>query len=68
MNFRKILVSILIIWFAQKSTGLKIPSDFLSMSTLLQSRIKRDDDYHVKCHQSGTGKVKYGHNSGKNGI
>ena len=56
MDFKKIIISCFIIWIAQRSsTGLEIPSDFTSFSTLLQSRIKRDDKYEVKCHQSGTG-------------
>ena len=32
-----------------------IPAD---LSNLLQSRIKRDDHYNMKCHQSHTGKGK----------
>jgi hypothetical protein len=32
-----------------------IPAD---LSNLLQSRIKRDDHYNMKCHQSHTGKRK----------
>ena len=55
MNYIKIFVLTLIVWFAQRSIASKIPSDFTSISTLLQSRIKRDNDYEVKCHQSGTG-------------
>ena len=55
MNYIKIFVLTLIVWFAQRSIASKIPSDFTSISSLLQSRIKRDNDYEVKCHQSGTG-------------
>merc|ERR1711971_997671 len=41
----------LLVWFTSKSvlSSKIIPTD------LIQSRIKRDDDYHVKCKQSHTG-------------
>ena len=49
------LTAFVIIWFAERATS--ISTEYSSISTLLQSRLKRDDDYHVKCHQSGTGKT-----------
>ena len=52
---RSVLI-FLTIWHFNISIGSRIPTDFTALSSLLQSRIKRDDDYHVKCHQSGTGK------------
>ena len=60
VDFRKMVLLPLLIWFIQKSTITSasiIPDDFSSISTLFQSRMKRDNDYKVKCHQSGTGKV-----------
>ena len=60
VDFRKMVLLPLLIWFIQKSTITSasiIPDEFSSISTLFQSRMKRDNDYKVKCHQSGTGKV-----------
>ena len=56
MKIGKFLVAGLLVWFTSKSvlSSKIIPTD--SMSDLIQSRIKRDDDYHVKCQQSHTGK------------
>ena len=56
MKIGKFLVAGLLIWLTSKSvTSSKILTEFTSLSSLLQSRIKRDDGYKVKCHQSGTG-------------
>ena len=32
-----------------------VSTNYAPISNLLQSRMKRDDDYKVECHQSGTG-------------
>ena len=57
MKIGKFLVAGLLIWLTSKSvSSSRIPTEFTPLSSLLQARIKRDDGYKVKCHQSGTGK------------
>jgi hypothetical protein len=56
MDIRKYFAMFFIIFVNLNNLGCsKIPIDYSAMSNLLQSRIKRDDDYKVKCHQSHTG-------------
>ena len=56
MDIRKYFALIFIIFVNLKDSSCSnIPIDYSAMSNLLQSRIKRDDDYKVKCHQSHTG-------------
>ena len=58
MDIRKYFALIFIIFVnLNDSSCSNIPIDYSAMSNLLQSRIKRDDDYKVKCHQSHTGKA-----------
>ena len=56
MNFRKIIIPYLLNLFAQncRTTGSEF-NEISSPSNLFESRVKRGDKYHVKCHQSGTG-------------
>ena len=56
MNYRKIIIPYLINWFAQNCRATLSEFDEVSSpSNLFESRVKRDDKYKVKCHQSGTG-------------
>ena len=57
MNVVKLILVYMFVWLANRaifSTAETLP-DYSAFSNLLQSRIKRDDHYHMKCHQSGTG-------------
>ena len=55
MNLGIYFLAVFIFLNPKTATSSKIPTEFTQISSLLQSRIKRDDDYNVKCHQSGTG-------------
>ena len=56
MDIRKYFALIFIIFVNLKDSSCSnIPIDYSAMSNLLQLRIKRDDGYNVKCHQSHTG-------------
>ena len=56
MNYRKFIIPFLINLFAQncRATGSEF-DEFSSTTNFFESRVKRGDKYHVKCHQSGTG-------------
>ena len=56
MNLVKLILVYMFVWLANRATYAETLPDYSAFSNLLQSRMKRDDHYHMKCHQSGTGK------------
>ena len=63
MNVVKLILVYMFVWMANRaffsaatvSASAETLPDYSAFSNLLQSRMKRDDHYHMKCHQSGTG-------------